>query len=49
MNRTRDIEERLAKGSKISDEDIKHLIEENRKLRRLVYVTCVKGNRSVAA
>lgn len=49
MNRTREILTRLAKGNKIPVEDIKSLIEENRKLRRLVYATCVKGNKPLAA
>jgi len=44
MNRTREILTRLSKGKRIPVEDIKYLIEENRKLRRLVYETCVRGN-----
>jgi len=49
MNRTREILERLETGKRVSKADIKYLIEENRKLKRLVYASCVRGSRSLAA
>ncbi|MBT3380263.1 MAG: hypothetical protein HN742_00940 [Lentisphaerae bacterium] len=49
MNRTQQILTRLEREGEVPIEDIKQLIEENRKLRRLVYAACVKGNRNIAA